>query len=772
MGEEHGAAAETAGLTAWFTLADLPAGLALAIIAVLFPVSWAAAYWLGGGTNVLPEWFLIPILLAGLRFGPLGALLAGLTATVVAGPLLPANTATGAAQAASDWVSRGVFFVIIGELVTYFFTMVRRTTGGTVQAETKHESELRFRALVQRATDMITVIDATGCVHYDSPAVERILGWGPAQRLGQSAGAFVHPDERPAAGAAWNAVIADPTRPQTIELRLLDSAGSWHWAESTFTNLLDEATVEGIVINHRIVDERRALQDELKHRAWHDSLTGLANRGLLRGRVDGSVPAVHPDGDPTSVLFIDLDDFKTVNDGLGHDAGDQLLVQVSDRLLRCVGPSDLVARLGGDEFAVLVAASPDGPAAGGSVAQRIINAMQDPFDVGGHEMHVSTSIGIATCAPGSADADSALMQADIAMYHAKANGKNQFVFFTDEMHQGVLHRLAVESWLRDALASNQFQVHYQPIVTLADQRIDAVEALARWEHPTLGLLTPADFIEIAEVTGLIVPLGKIVLQDACHQIRRWREDYDEHMTVSVNLSAAQLRDKEIVSCVRAALDEAGIPPTALMIEVTEGALIGDVAGATSVLESLHGMGVTIAIDDFGTGYSSLSHLQQFPVDVIKVDKSFVDGLCKSNDEATLVRSVLAIGAEFGLQVVAEGIQSAEQDAELRRLGCDYGQGYFYAAGMTARELDELLVLDRALEVLGGAGLGVAGAGTGAGSGPGSGDSNSSLDAAETMAAVAETITSAARCRRPVAYPTSGAGLHDAPAEPTQTSRSA
>ncbi|HSZ37682.1 MAG TPA: EAL domain-containing protein [Acidimicrobiales bacterium] len=772
--ENVGPTSGAARPSAWFTLADLPAGLALAIIVVLFPVSWAAAYWLGGGTNVLPEWFLIPILLAGLRFGPLGALLAGLAATFVAGPLLPASTATGTPQAASDWVTRGVFFVIIGELVTYLFMMVRRTTGGAVQAETKHESEQRFRALVQRATDMITVIDATGCVHYDSPAVERILGWAPPQRLGRNAGAIVHPDDQPAAGAAWNAVIADPSRPQTIEVRLLDTTGSWHWAESTFTNLLDEATVEGIVINHRVVDERKALQDELQHRAWHDSLTGLANRGLLRDRVDGSVPAVYPDGDPTSVLFIDLDDFKTVNDGLGHDTGDQLLVQVSDRLLKCVGPSDLVARLGGDEFAVLVAASPDGPAAGGSVAQRIINAMQEPFDVGGHRMYVSTSIGIATCTPGAADADSVLMQADIAMYHAKANGKNQFVFFTDEMHKGVLHRLAVESWLRDALASNQFQVHYQPIVALADQRIDAVEALARWEHPTLGLLTPGDFIEIAEVTGLIVPLGRFVLRDACYQIRRWRDEYDEHMMVSVNLSAAQLRDHEIVSSVREALDDAGIPPAALMIEVTEGALIGDVAGATSVLESLHGLGVTIAIDDFGTGYSSLSHLQRFPVDVLKVDKSFVDGLCKGNDEATLVRSVLAIGAEFGLQVVAEGIESAEQDAELRRLGCDYGQGYLYAAGMTAPELDELWRLERELETLGGAGLGVPGAGTGAGFGPGSGDGDSSPDAAETMAAVAETIASAARCRRPGGQPSSGAGLHDAtvdPTEPAQTSRS-
>jgi diguanylate cyclase (GGDEF)-like protein/PAS domain S-box-containing protein len=764
--ELGGATAEAAGLTAWFTLADLPAGVALAIIAVLFPVSWAAAYWLGGGTNVLPEWFLVPILLAGLRFGPLGALCAGLVATIVAGPLLPANTATGAAQAASDWVSRGVFFVIIGELVTYLFTMVRRTTGGVVQAEAKHESELRFRALVQRATDMITVIDAAGDVRYDSPAVERILGWAPAQRFGRSAASFVHPDDRAAAAAAWDAVIADPVRPQTMEMRLLDSTGSWHWAESTFANLLDEATVEGIVINHRVVDERRALQDELQHRAFHDSLTGLANRGLLRGRVEGSVPAVHPDGDPTSVLFIDLDDFKTVNDGLGHDAGDRLLVQVSERLVRCVGPSDLVARLGGDEFAVLVAASPDGPAAGGIVAQRIINTMQEPFDVGGHQMHVSTSIGIATCAPGFTDADSVLMQADIAMYHAKANGKNQYVYFTEEMHQGVLHRLAVESWLRDALARDQFQVHYQPIISLTDQRIDAVEALARWEHPTLGLLTPGDFIDIAEETGLIVPIGKIVLQDACRQIRRWRDEYDEHMTVSVNLSAAQLRDNEIVPCVRAALDAAGIPPAALMIEVTESALIGDVAGATSVLEALHGLGVAVAIDDFGTGYSSLSHLQKFPVDVIKIDKSFVDGLCRGTNEATLVRSVLAIGAEFGLQVVAEGIESAEQDAELRRLGCDYGQGYFYSRGMRARDLDELLGLEHALEVLGGPGRGADGPGVGSLSVAVSVDDDYSPDVAATLAAVAESIASAARCRRPAGHPTSGASLHDAPGEPT------
>jgi diguanylate cyclase (GGDEF)-like protein/PAS domain S-box-containing protein len=683
-------------LIAWLTLSELPAPLALAVITALFPVSWAAAYWLGGADVVAPHWFYLPIFLAGLRFGPAGALAAGATASFVAGPLLPADVATGAPQATSEWVSQGIFFILIGEMVTYLFIAVRRVAARAAQAEAQSEGQQRFRALVQRATDMITVIDETGCLKYESPAVERILGWPAGHRLGLPAERFLHPDDRRAADAARRAVLADPARSQTIELRLLDSLGTWRWVESTLTNLLDEPTVRGMVINHRVVEERKALEDELIHRAFHDSLTGLANRGLLRGRIVASMKTAKAGGCRASVLFIDIDDFKTVNDGLGHDAGDRLLVEMSDRLAGCVRPQDMVARLGGDEFAVLIEDTAPGGAVERMVSQRIIDALRDPFEVSGHQAHVSASIGISTFDPGATDADSVLMQADIAMYRAKANGKNQYVFFTEEMQQGVLHRLDVESWLRDALTGNQIRVYYQPIVSLSDRRVEGAEALVRWQHPTLGLLSPGDFLDVAEETGLIVPLGKLVLREACRQVRRWREAYDEHLMVSVNLSAAQLRDPGIVAAVRSALTETGVGPGALMIEVTEGALIGDVAGATSVLESLSALGITIAIDDFGTGYSSLSHLQQFPVDVIKVDKTFVDGLCGGHEEATLVRSVLAIGSEFGLQVVAEGIQSEEQDGELRRLGCDYGQGYFYATPVPAPWVDEMLGIAPAL----------------------------------------------------------------------------
>jgi diguanylate cyclase (GGDEF)-like protein/PAS domain S-box-containing protein len=682
---------------AWMTMADLPAPAALLIIAVLFPTSWLAAVSLGGGSVVAPLWFYLPVFLAGLRFGPFGALSAGIVATIVAGPLLPGDAMTGATQPTSVWVSQGIFFVLIGEFVTYLFGAVRWTSARAAQAEASGEGEQRFRALVQRATDMITVTDDEGVLTYESPAVERILGWSAGHRIGLRAGDFVHPDDREAVSAAGTDVLTNPGTSRTLELRLLDSRGSWRWVESTLTNMVDEPTVGGIVINHRVVDERKVLEEELIHRAFHDSLTGLANRGLLRGRVEATIGRAGGKF-RQSMLFIDLDDFKTVNDGFGHDAGDRLLVEVSNRLLTCVGSTDLVARLGGDEFAVLIEdRSPTGDVAS-VVAQRIIDELQEPFEVAGHQIRVTASIGIAQYEKEAPDGDSVLMQADIAMYHAKASGKNQYVYFTEEMQQGVRHRLDVESWLRAALAGDQIRVHYQPIVALADRRIEAIEALVRWQHPTLGLLAPADFIDVAEETGLIVPLGKLVLREACRQIRRWRDEHQDYLKLSVNLSATQLRDPRLVDECRLAMSDAGIDGDALIVEVTEGSLIADVPSATRVLESLSALGVTIAVDDFGTGYSSLSHLQRFPVDVVKVDKTFVDGVCNSNEESTLVRSILAIGAEFGLQVVAEGIESEAQDRELRRLGCDYGQGYLYMCPVPSERISELLRAHRPARV--------------------------------------------------------------------------
>jgi len=688
-------------LVAWATLTDLPAPAALGVIAGLLVASWCAAYFLGGGTVVAPHWFYIPVFLAGLRFGPVGALVSAVIAMFVAGPLLPADAATNAPQALSDWVSRGIFFVLIGQFVSQLFRAVRQMSAhearmieaqglAAAQAEAVSESEQRFRALVQRATDVIAVVDPDGTLVYESPAVERILGWEPGQRLARPAMDFVHPDDRERASAAMDDVLANPGKSLTVELRHRDSSGSWHWVESTFTNLVDEPTVRGIVVNGRIVDERKTLEHELTERALHDPLTGLANRVLLRERVDSALARRDRSVRRPSLLFIDIDDFKTVNDGFGHDTGDRLLIEVGSRLRGGVRPEDLVARLGGDEFAVLIEERSEHQDAATDVAQRILEVLQPPFEVSGHQIHVGASIGIASYRGGTPDADLILRQADIAMYDAKAKGKAQYAIFSEKMDELIRHRVDIESGLRTALEHDQIRVVYQPIVALATREIEAVEALVRWQHPTRGLLSPADFLDVAEETGLIIPIGRLVLREACHQVGLWRRGLKPDIKVSVNLSATQLHVASIVENVRAALQAASIDAGALVLEVTEGALIADIAGAAATLRSLRSLGVSVAIDDFGTGYSSLSHLQHFPVDTIKVDKSFVDGVCGGTEEATLTRAILAIGEEFCLQVVAEGVESEDQDVELSRLGCRYAQGFLYACPIGADAVEELL----------------------------------------------------------------------------------
>jgi diguanylate cyclase (GGDEF)-like protein/PAS domain S-box-containing protein len=674
------------------TLSSLPAPAAVAVIAALTASSWGVAMLLGGGGVVAPHWFYIPIFMAGLRFGPIGALLAAGIAMEVAGPLLPDHFVNGVAfpQATSDWVSRGIFFVVIGQFVTLLFGAVRQLSEREAQAEGMRSSDQRYRSLVQRANDMILVIDSGGKFMSESSSVERILGWEPGRRIAQPAIDFVHPDDRERASAVLEDVLATPGTSYTVELRQNDSKGLWHWVESTVTNLVDEPTVQGLVLNSRVVDERKALEEELIHRALHDSLTGLANRVLLRERLESALVRHDLDQRPPGLLFIDLDDFKDVNDAYGHEAGDRLLVEIGRRLRACARPEDLVARFGGDEFAMLIEEDSGGSNGATVIAQRVLDLLRQPFDDDGHTTPIGASIGIASYRDGTPDADMILRQADIAMYNAKSRGKAQYAVFSSGMEEIVRDRVDIESELQTALEHDQISVFYQPIVDLATREIEAVEALIRWRHPTRELLLPADFLQAAETTGLIVPLGRLVLKEACRQVRRWREGFKPDIRVSVNLSATQLKEPSLVDDVRAALRDAGIDGSALILEVTEGAVFGDLVGAAATLESLRSLGVNIAVDDFGTGYSSLSHLQHFPVDIIKVDKSFVDNICGSEAEVIPGQAVIVIGQAFHLEVIAEGVESVDQDAELVRLSCGYGQGFLYGRPTGADAIDELL----------------------------------------------------------------------------------
>ena len=431
------------------------------------------------------------------------------------------------------------------------------------------------------------------------------------------------------------------------------------------------------------VTERRALEQALAHQALHDPLTQLANRTLLADRTAHALARAARDGsDAVGVLFVDLDDFKRVNDGLGHAAGDALLQVVATRLLASTRGSDTVARLGGDEFAVLL----EGDVAGAmQVADRISAALRRPVTVAGREVVPNGSIGMAMARPGE-DAGVLLRNADVAMYAAKERGKGCVALFEPEMQTAVATRLELETDLQAGLSRGEFSVAYQPIVDVGSGRTIGVEALARWQHPTRGSVPPSTFIPVAEDTGHIVALGRWVLREACRQMAEWRalprSGQAPPLTMAVNVSGRQLNDDALVEDVRAALAESGLDPAALVLEITESSIVQDSDQTLARLHALKALGLRLAIDDFGTGYSSLSYLRQFPIDVLKIDKSFIDGVARSGHEAALARTIIALAETLTLHCVAEGVETSAQLAQLRGLGCGYAQGYLFARPMT------------------------------------------------------------------------------------------
>jgi diguanylate cyclase (GGDEF)-like protein/PAS domain S-box-containing protein len=451
-----------------------------------------------------------------------------------------------------------------------------------------------------------------------------------------------------------------------------------------------DGTIIGRVWSFRDVTDRKRLEDELAHQAFHDSLTNLANQALFRDRVDLALLRLTRSGSSLSVLFLDLDNFKSVNDSLGHTAGDQLLVAVSRRLGGCLRPGDTAARLGGDEFAVLLDETSSRRDAI-SVAERIIAAIRMPVALGEKEVVITASIGIAFGCSETAG-DQLLRNADLAMYTAKSRGKARYELFEPEMHRAALERLEVEADLRMACARDELVVHYQPIIDLGTGAISGVEALVRWQHPTNGLLQPDAFIAIAEESGVIDDIGRHVLEIACTQVRKWQLQFVDHrsMSASVNLSPRQLLEPGLVGNVKAALAKSGLAPGCLMLEITEGAMMQDPDAAVDQLQALKAVGVQLAIDDFGIGHSSLSYLQRFPIDVLKIDKSFVWNIDRGPEESALARAIVRLAQSLHLTAVAEGVETPAQAALLRELGCDSAQGFYYARPVEASALSKLL----------------------------------------------------------------------------------
>jgi diguanylate cyclase (GGDEF)-like protein/PAS domain S-box-containing protein len=597
-----------------------------------------------------------------------------------------------------------VFAAVMAGLLFRRFEAARRSGEEGVAAATAR-GEARFQALVHNSSDLITLIDDDLAITYQTPSVTRLLGYAEDELIGTHLVDLVHPDDRLTYLSARAEAIAGGQDSATSHLRLRHQDGSFRHVENIHTNLLDDPDVRAVVVTTRDVTAQKQLQAQLQHNAFHDALTGLANRALFADRLEHALARTDRLATPVAVLFVDLDDFKAVNDGAGHSAGDELLVAVADRLRNVLRPSDTIARLGGDEFAVLIEDGAD-PARTTATADRLLVALSEPFPSGAadEQVRVTASVGIATGAAGQHDAAELLRHADVAMYAAKEAGKGRAAVFAPDMDSAIIGQLQLKAELARAVERGEFVVHYQPTVELATGRLAGVEALVRWQHPDRGLVPPLDFIPLAEQTGLIVPIGRYVLREACRQMATWQRDYTTHppLTVSVNLSARELDEPGLVGSVRAALEDAQLDPAHLVLEITETLLLVDLPTTVGTLLELRALGVRLAVDDFGTGYSSLAYLENLPVDILKIDKSFVDRIADQNpglpagsengaQRSVMVSAISQLAHALSLQMVAEGIEAPEQVTTLRGLACQYGQGYYFARPLTADALGGLLL---------------------------------------------------------------------------------
>jgi diguanylate cyclase (GGDEF)-like protein/PAS domain S-box-containing protein len=435
---------------------------------------------------------------------------------------------------------------------------------------------------------------------------------------------------------------------------------------------------------------RKQAEDRIRHLANYDELTGLSNRTMFNQRLSHALAQARRNDQPLAILFLDLDRFKNINDTLGHGAGDKALRQVGERLRECLRESDTIGRLGGDEFVVLLEAMPQ-PTRGAEVAQKLLAAVARPFTIDGHDFHITASIGISTYPADGEDLHSLLKNADIAMYRAKEQGKNNYQFYSTQMNVHTLERLALETSLRGALERNEFVLHYQPKFDLASRRIVGMEALLRWQHPVNGLMPPAQFIPVAEETGLIVPIGEWVLRTACAQSKSWRERGLPPLRIAVNLSPRQFAHEHLLQDVERILGESGMELAALELEITESMVMHNPERAATLLGQLKNAGAIVAIDDFGTGYSSLSYLKRFPIDTLKIDRSFIKDLPLDAEDAAITRAIVVMAHSLGLKVVAEGVESVGQAEFLRALGCDEAQGYYFCKPVPAHELARLVL---------------------------------------------------------------------------------
>lgn len=580
---------------------------------------------------------------------------------------------------------------------------VRDVTARHLAEEARRESELILHHVVDQMSDAFLGVDESGLLTAWNPAAEQIFGWSSAEALGRELVDLVIPESDREIFRRVFAKVLEGSSQQFLD-RPFEMLGLHQDGRSIPVEVsVVELNIRGgtrFAAFVRDIAERKAAEARLAHQALSDSLTGLPNRTLLHDRLGRTLARASRHGGTSAVLFLDVDRFKVVNDALGHSAGDELLVKLAGRLRNTVRETDTVARYGGDEFVVVAekAGSLDEVRA---LAGRLLDSASAPIVVAGRVFRPRVSIGIAVTDDPSIGADDLVRQADIAMYRAKEQGGNRVELFEAEMESRAIVRFELERDLARAVEASlgsdaragatagKLCVYYQPIVTF-DGRVNAVEALVRWDHPTRGLIPPLDFIPVAEETGLIIGLGTFVLEEAARQLARWRDAGRENLSVSVNVSARQLDDSALPRVVERVIAETGIDPASLCLELTESALLRDSADAGRTLAKLDRLGVKLIIDDFGTGYSSLAYLQRFPIQAIKLDRSFVSGVPESPQDAAVVEAVINLAHALGIEAIAEGIETDEQREALAELGCEFAQGFLWSPPRPARELSSVI----------------------------------------------------------------------------------
>lgn len=540
--------------------------------------------------------------------------------------------------------------------------------------------EARFRALVQNSFDIITIHDSNGVTMYESPAASRILGYPPGTLIGKTPFETLHPKDVARARDAFDALLRGEVSVAPVVMRFRHADGSWIHLEALGNNLLEHPGIRGIVLTSRDVTERKRAEERVQYLANYDVLTGLPNRFLMQDRLTQAIAHAHRNRLRVALIHIDLDRFKVVNETLGHYVGDALLKQAAERVRKASRGADTVARVGGDEFTI-VFPNVTSLQTLSAAAEVMLDDLAKPFPSEDQELFVSASVGISLYPDDARSVDELIKHADAAMSTAKHLGRNNFQFFTAGMNQEVQDRMLIEAGLRSAIHRNELSLVFQPKIDLATRRIFGAEALLRWRHPKLGMISPARFVPVAEEAGLVGQIGEWVLHTACRQIRQW-QDAGHSLQVAVNVSARQFQDYDVAELVKDIMRDTGVVASNLEVELTESAVMNDAEASIVTLERLAALGVQIAIDDFGTGYSSLSYLKRLPLDLLKIDQSFVRDISSDPNDAAIVRAIITLARSLGIKVIAEGVENEAQLAFLNAYGCHYAQGYLFGRPLT------------------------------------------------------------------------------------------